>query len=231
MKHSWVTFALISLATAQQTCTSGNKQATNTVFHKRFPTNQLSANACSDGWFYESPSGNEYALVGCACANAGSNCNPIKLFNLTDITNVQFMQDLPMPCSSIWYDIKIYNHVAYAVCDSGYAISGYVMGKYDLTDVDNNVVVSTPIYIQNTGTPAASNRSSTQHRHQRGGCTAHDQMYVAEWTTHPYLRPHQWYTDVCCRSDTICHDADILYARWKGYSRSRECGKCAGSLT
>ncbi|MEE8467189.1 MAG: choice-of-anchor B family protein, partial [Planctomycetota bacterium] len=92
------------------------------------PLNQLDPAATSgnDCWGYVSPSGREYALVG---TSAGTS--------FVEITNPGLpvlVQNITGP-TSLWRDIKTYDHYAYAVSEGGDGIQ-----VIDLANIDSGTV-------------------------------------------------------------------------------------------
>lgn len=88
---------------------------------------QLSASSGNDCWGYVSPSGREYALMGCN--------NKVAVIEITNPTNPVIVKTIPHS-SSTWCDIKTYGHYAYAVTET----SGTGIQVIDLGDVDNGNV-------------------------------------------------------------------------------------------
>lgn len=87
----------------------------------------LGASAGNDCWGYVSPSGNEYALMGCD--------NRMTVVRITDPSNPVIIGTIPHG-SSTWSDIKVYGSTAYVVTER----SGSGVQVVDLSDVDNGNV-------------------------------------------------------------------------------------------
>ncbi len=98
------------------------------------PLNLVAPDATSgnDCWGYVSPSGREYALMG---ANNGTS-----IVEVTDPSNPQILGFIP-GSSSLWRDVKVYGHYAYAVTEAGGGIQ-----VIDLSQVDAGVVTLVGVY-------------------------------------------------------------------------------------
>jgi choice-of-anchor B domain-containing protein len=80
----------------------------------------------NDCWGYVSPSGREYALMGLQDGTA--------FVEVTDPDNAQIIDYKDGP-NSVWRDLKVYQHYAYAVSEHGDGIQ-----VFDLSDIDNGNV-------------------------------------------------------------------------------------------
>ena len=87
---------------------------------------QLGSSAGNDCWGYVSPSGREYALMGCY--------DRLVVVEITTPTNPAIVGSVTHS-SSLWADIKVYEDVAYVSNESGGGVD-----VVDLADVDNGVV-------------------------------------------------------------------------------------------
>ncbi len=85
---------------------------------------QSSGNDC---WGYISPSGRQYALMGLRSATG--------FVEITDPGNPQIVSVQPGP-SSLWRDIKVYQHYAYSVSEGGSGIQVFDMSQIDLGTVN-----------------------------------------------------------------------------------------------
>ncbi|TVQ31959.1 MAG: choice-of-anchor B family protein [Phycisphaeraceae bacterium] len=80
----------------------------------------------NDCWGYTSPSGREYAIMGLNSAAA--------FVEITDPVNPQIIEIIPHP-SSLWGDMKVYQHYAYVVNESGGGVQ-----VIDMSQIDDGVV-------------------------------------------------------------------------------------------
>ena len=88
-----------------------------------FPGTHSNANDC---WGYVSPSGQEYALIGLSRGTA--------FVNVTVPADPVIVKMISGP-SSLWRDIKVYQHYAYAVSEGGQGIQVMDMSDIDLGSV------------------------------------------------------------------------------------------------
>jgi len=88
----------------------------------------LNSNGASDIWGYTSPSGREYALI--------TLSNGLSFVDITNPGNAQIVETFSGP-NSLWHDVKVYSHYAYAVSEGGQGIR-----IYDMQNIDNGQVVS-----------------------------------------------------------------------------------------
>jgi choice-of-anchor B domain-containing protein len=85
---------------------------------------------CSNGnscWGYVSPSGREYALMGCS--------NKVAFVDITNPGSPVYFASIPHT-NSLWADVKVYSHYAYIVSEA----SGVGIQIVDLGNIDNHVV-------------------------------------------------------------------------------------------
>lgn len=85
------------------------------------------AESGNDCWGYVSGSGREFALMGLD--------NKVAFVEITDPDNPIWFASFPHS-ASLWGDIKVYQHAAYAVTEE----SGTGIQVFDLSDIDNHVV-------------------------------------------------------------------------------------------
>ena len=86
------------------------------------PTSELGGGSGNDCWGYVAPSGREYALVGTGSGTA--------FVEVTDPSNPDVVAIIAGP-PSLWRDIKVYDHYAYAVSEGGSGIQVIDMGAID----------------------------------------------------------------------------------------------------
>jgi len=94
-----------------------------------------SQNNGNDCWGYTSPSGREYAILGMSTGTA--------FVEITDPGNAQIIEIIDGP-SSLWRDIKTYQHYAYAVSEGGEGIQIIDLGQIDQGLVTLIGTVDTP---------------------------------------------------------------------------------------
>jgi len=128
-----------------------------------------SATDGSDCWGYTSPSGREYAFIG---LDTGTG-----VAEVTDPANAQVIAHLDGP-SSIWRDIKTYDHYAYIVSEGGGGIQ-----VYDLAQIDDGIITPAAIVTTGGGTFAthnvAINETSGRLYRARGGSF---EILEGDWT-------------------------------------------------
>src|ERR1043165_9745442 len=95
--------ATVGLAQAQYS-------SSNITLYKQYTPAQLGSSGGNSCWGYVSPSGREYALMGCD--------NKVAFVEITDPANPVFFASIPH-ASNLWGDIKTYGTVAYAVTELG----------------------------------------------------------------------------------------------------------------
>ena len=84
------------------------------------------ASTGADCWGYISPSGREYALM--------TMSNATSFVDITNPSNPSIVDTFSEP-SSLWHDVKIYQHYAYVVSEAGGGIH-----TYNMSNIDNGVV-------------------------------------------------------------------------------------------
>ena len=104
--------------------------ASNVTLYKQYTLSQLSASSGNSCWGYVSPSGREYALMGCN--------NKTAFVEITDPANPVYFASVSH-LSGSWSDIKTYGSVAYV----GTEESGSGVQVIDLSNIDNHVVTLT----------------------------------------------------------------------------------------
>ena len=82
----------------------------------------LGSDGAADIWGYTSPGGREYALI--------TLSNGLSFVDVTEPTNAQIVATFSGP-DSLWQDVKIYGHHAYAVSEGGQGIRVYNMENID----------------------------------------------------------------------------------------------------
>ena len=80
----------------------------------------------NSGWGYTAPSGREYAIIGLSIGTG--------FVEVTNPGNAQIVSLQPGPVS-LWRDIRVYSHYAYAVSEGGSGIQ-----IFDLDQIDNGSV-------------------------------------------------------------------------------------------
>ncbi len=108
------------------------------------PLNQVGGNpqSGSDCWGYTSPSGREYALF--------THYEGTTFIEVTDPTNPSILSYKSGP-SSLWRDIKVFQHMAYVVSEGGSGIQ-----LFDMSNIDSGAIAS-------AGTIATSGESRTHN--------------------------------------------------------------------
>lgn len=99
--------------------------------------------SADDCWGYVSPSGREYALIGLSLGTG--------FVEVTNPDDAQIIAVLPGP-TSIWRDLKVYQHYAYAVSEGGGGIQ-----VFDLSQIDQGVVQQVNTVLTGPGTSATHN--------------------------------------------------------------------------
>lgn len=97
-----------------------------------FPVTAIhpAATSGNDCWGYVSPSGREYALIGVS--------NGTGIVEITNPEAAQLVAFLPGP-TSLWRNIKTYQHYMYAVSEGGGGIQ-----VFDLSQIDQGIVTTLP---------------------------------------------------------------------------------------
>jgi choice-of-anchor B domain-containing protein len=101
--------------------------AFNVSLRGRVTLTQFGSGSGNDIWGYVSPSGREYALVGCS--------NKVAFVEVTDPQNPDYFASIPHS-SSTWADIKVYQSFCYIVSEA----SGVGIQVVDLSNIDNHQV-------------------------------------------------------------------------------------------
>ncbi|MCO5295398.1 MAG: choice-of-anchor B family protein [Fimbriimonadaceae bacterium] len=101
--------------------------ANNVVLRSQVSLNTFGAQSGNDCWGYVSPSGREYALMGCN--------NKLAIVEVTNPSAPNYFASISHP-SSTWGDIKVYKSCAYVVTET----SGTGIQVIDLSNIDNHVV-------------------------------------------------------------------------------------------
>jgi choice-of-anchor B domain-containing protein len=149
----------------------------------------IGANGAADIWGYTSPAGREYALI--------TLSNGISFVDVTEPGNAQIVQSFTGP-TSLWHDVKVYGHYAYAVSEGGQGIRVYNMESIDsgqVTFVGN---------ITTGGTAATHNvaiNTESGYLYRTGGDNNGLRIYSLANPASPQL-VGQW-------SDRYVHDAQI----------------------
>lgn len=116
-------FALFLLATASH----GQYSASNVTLYKQFTLGDFQTTGGSSCWGYVSPSGREYAIMGCN--------NKVAFVDITDPANPVYFASVPH-INNIWTDIKTYKSACYVSTEQ----SGNGIQVIDLSDIDNHNV-------------------------------------------------------------------------------------------
>ncbi len=116
-------------------------QSRNIILKSWLPLNTFpgfpgSSASGADCWGYTSPSGREYALMGLSWGNG--------IVEVTDPLNPHILTTIPGSVNSLWRDITVIGHYAYAVSDQ----SGVGIQVLDLADIDNGNVTLIRNYSQ-----------------------------------------------------------------------------------
>lgn len=101
--------------------------ANKVVLKSRISLNTFGAQSGNDCWGYVSPSGREYALMGCN--------NKLAVVEVTNPAAPDYFASIAHPAST-WGDIKVYRSYAYVVSET----SGTGIQVIDLSNIDNHVV-------------------------------------------------------------------------------------------
>jgi choice-of-anchor B domain-containing protein len=97
------------------------------TLHAQISLAAMSATSGNSCWGYTSPSGREYALMGCN--------NKLAVVEITNPAQPNYFASIPHS-SSTWADIKVYGHYAYLVTET----AGTGIQVIDLSQVDNGIV-------------------------------------------------------------------------------------------
>jgi choice-of-anchor B domain-containing protein len=149
----------------------------------------LGSNGAADIWGYTSPGGREYALI--------TLSNGLSFVDVTEPTNAQIVQTFSGP-NSLWQDVKVYGHHAYAVSEGGQGIRVYNMDNIDSGQVSFEGTVTTG------GTTATHNvaiNTESGYLYRTGGDNNGLRMYSLATPSAPQY--------VGAWSDRYVHDAQI----------------------
>lgn len=120
-------FIFAAIAACLIACLAPTSQAQYTFdkirLASRISLTTFNSNSGNDCWGYTSPSGREYAIMGCS--------NRVAFVEITDPNNPVYFQSIPHG-SSTWGDITVYQDVAYAVTER----SGSGIQVIDLANID-----------------------------------------------------------------------------------------------
>jgi|GEM_PF-4120837 len=95
--------------------------------YKHYSLADLSAANGNSCWGYVSPSGREYAIMGCS--------NKVAFVEITDPNNCQFFASIPHG-SGLWADVKVYKNALYL----GTETDSVGLQVIDLSNIDNHIV-------------------------------------------------------------------------------------------
>lgn len=119
--------ALALVAALAALTASAQFQADKVTLYKNLSLSTLGATAGNDCWGYVSPSGREFAFMGCN--------NRTAFVEVTDPANPVYFAHIPHS-SSTWSDIKVYRNHAYIVTEA----SGTGVQVVDLSNIENHEV-------------------------------------------------------------------------------------------
>ncbi|MFI4855991.1 MAG: choice-of-anchor B family protein [Phycisphaerales bacterium JB065] len=149
----------------------------------------LGSDGAADIWGYTSPAGREYAII--------TLSNGISFVDVTEPGNAQIVRTFTGP-DSLWHDVKVYDHYAYAVSEGGQGIRIYDMENIDSGQVTSQGTVTTG------GTTATHNvaiNTESGYLYRTGGDSNGLRIYsLANPATPEFVG--QW-------SDRYVHDAQI----------------------
>ncbi len=151
--------------------------------------NATAGNSC---WGYVSDSGREYALIG---INTGT-----AVVEVTDPDAARLVAHLPGP-TSIWRDIKTYQHYAYAVSEGGGGVQ-----VFDLASIDAGTIVTLPAVTDGgtltTHSVAVNEQSGRLYRAGGQGVTQGLRIYSLAAANTPALLG-TW-------NNRYCHEAQVV---------------------
>lgn len=101
--------------------------ASNVTLYKQFTLADLQTTGASSCWGYTSPTGREYAIMGCN--------NKVAFVEITDPANPVYFANVPH-ITNIWTDIKTYKNACYVSTEQ----TGNGIQVIDLSDIDNHNV-------------------------------------------------------------------------------------------
>jgi len=120
--HRLFLAGLCAVATA-----GAHAQSDKISLYKQYTLTDLSCGNGNSCWGYVSPSGREYALMGCS--------NKLAFVEITDPAHSSFFASIPHS-DGLWADVKVYKDCAYVVTEN----SGTGIQVIDLSQIDNHVV-------------------------------------------------------------------------------------------
>jgi len=131
----------------------------------------------ADCWGYTSPSGREYALMGLSWGNG--------IVEVTDPSNPVVVTTIPGSVNSLWRDITVIGHYAYAVSDS----SGVGIQVMDLSNIDTGSVTLVRNLMQGGHTTTHSMVANTDsgYLYLQGGNAAGGGMVPANCNIDPTM--------------------------------------------
>lgn len=146
----------------------------------------------NDCWGYVSPSGREYAIMGLSDGTA--------FVEITNPSSPVILAKIPHP-NSLWCDVKVYQHYAYSVNETGGGIQ-----VIDLSDIDSGNVVQVNSVFPNEAHNVALNEDTGYlyicgSRNLSAGLQAHD---LSDPVNPRYI--NAW-------RETYVHDAQIVIWR------------------
>ncbi|MFU8829564.1 MAG: choice-of-anchor B family protein, partial [Phycisphaerales bacterium] len=148
------------------------------------------ANGAADIWGYTSPSGREYALL--------TLSNALSFVEVTNPGDAQIIGTFPAP-QSLWHDVKVYGHHAYAVSEGGGGIR-----IYDMSGIDSGQITLVGAVLEG-GTAATHNvaiNTESGYLYRTGGQNNGLRIYSLANPAAPQL--------VGSWSDRYVHDAQVV---------------------
>lgn len=202
--------ALSGLAGQQTSGVGPNFPALNVELMSWLPLSEFNAGTTGNNcWGYTSPSGREYAIMGC---RAGTG-----FVEVTDPANAHIVTIVPAP-SSLWHDMKIYQHYCYVVTEA----TGGGIQIIDLAQIDNGVV--TLVNTVNDGTTGKSHTIALDEvsgfLYRAGGNSNGLRIYSLTNPTSPTL-VGQW-------QDRYCHEAQVVTYTSGPYAGRQIAFACTG---
>lgn len=162
----------------------------------------------NDCWGYTAPSGREYALMGLSHGTG--------FVEITDPSNAQIISVQAGP-SSLWRDIKTFEHYAYAVSEGGGGIQ-----VFDLSQIDAGVVTLVNT-VTSGGTQSSHNvaiDTDSGYLYRCGGGSSGLRIYSLSNAANPsYVR--SW-------SNRYVHDAQIVTYSSGPYAGRQIAYACSG---
>ncbi|MFT5050179.1 MAG: choice-of-anchor B domain-containing protein [Chlamydiales bacterium] len=169
---------------------------------------EFGAASGNDCWGYTSPSGREYALLGMSTGTG--------VVEISDPTFPQILTTIDGP-TSLWRDIKTYDHYAYAVSEGGSGIQ-----VIDLDQVDQGVV-SLVREVTNGGTSATHNVAIDEvsgYLYRCGGGSYGLRIYTLADPSNPVF-VRSW-------SDIYVHDVQVVTYTSGPYAGRQVAFACGG---